>query len=116
MSARPIIVTTEEKGYDVSTTMEAVKGLARGAMRCLPDLQQSRIKRCWAGLRPGTPDELPILGPMAGIGGYLNACGHFRTGILTSAITGVLIGGLVHGEPLAMDIEPYLAQRFLPLD
>lgn len=105
--------TTEEKGYDVSTTITAVTGLARGAVRCLPELRQVNIKRCWAGLRPGTPDELPILGAMPGTEGYLNACGHFRTGILTSAITGVVIDRLVNHEPLPVDIEPFSAERFL---
>ena len=58
------------------------------------------------------PDELPILGPMAGVEGYLNACGHFRTGVLTSAITGVLLDKLVNDEPLPLDITPFLADRF----
>jgi hydrogen cyanide synthase HcnC len=105
--------TTEEKGYDVSTDVDAVAELARGAMRCIPELKQVNIKRCWAGLRPGTPDELPILGRMPGIDGYLNACGHFRTGILTSAITGVLIDKLLHDETLPLDITPFSAERFM---
>jgi hydrogen cyanide synthase HcnC len=83
--------TTEEAGFDVSTTAEAVANLARGAMRCLPALREVQIKRCWAGLRPCTPDELPILGPAAGVDGLIHAAGHFRTGILTSAITGVVM-------------------------
>ncbi|MDG4430680.1 hydrogen cyanide synthase, partial [Pseudomonas aeruginosa] len=45
---------------------------------------------------------------------YLNACGHFRTGILTSAITGVLLDRLVHEETLPLDIAPFLAARFQP--
>ena len=49
---------------------------------------------------------------MDGIQGYLNACGHFRTGILTSAITGVLLDKLVHEEALPLDITPFLARRF----
>jgi hydrogen cyanide synthase HcnC len=104
--------TTEDVGFDVSTSSAAVGDLARGAMRCFPALEQTQIKRCWAGLRPGTPDELPILGRMAGVDGYLNACGHFRTGILTSAITGVAIDRLVRGEELPLDITPFSADRF----
>lgn len=49
---------------------------------------------------------------MKGVDGYLNACGHFRTGILTSAITGVLLDKLVNNEPLPLDITPFLADRF----
>lgn len=44
----------------------------------------------------------------------MNACGHFRTGILTSAITGVLLDKLVNDEPLPLDITPFLADRFEP--
>ncbi|KIA79343.1 hydrogen cyanide synthase [Chromobacterium piscinae] len=104
--------TTEDKGYDTAITYPEINGLVQGAIRCVPELANVNIKRCWAGLRPGTPDELPILGPEDGIQGYLNACGHFRTGILTSAITGVLLNGLVRGEPLPQDITPFLAGRF----
>jgi len=49
---------------------------------------------------------------MAGTDGYLNACGHFRTGILTSAITGVVIDRLVRGEALPLDVAPFSSDRF----
>jgi hydrogen cyanide synthase HcnC len=104
--------TTEDKGFDVTTTYPEIEGLVQGAMRCIPQLVDINLKRTWAGLRPGSPDELPILGPMRGVDGYLNACGHFRTGILTSAITGVLLDKLVNDEPLPLDITPFLADRF----
>ena len=104
--------TTEDKGFDVTTTYPEIEGLVQGAMRCIPQLADINLKRTWAGLRPGSPDELPILGPMRGVEGYLNACGHFRTGILTSAITGVLLDKLVNDEPLPLDITPFLADRF----
>ncbi len=105
--------TTEEKGFDTTNTLPEIKELANGAMRCIPELKQMNIKRCWAGLRPGTPDELPILGKMDGVEGYINACGHFRTGILTSAITGKLINDLYRGLSLDIDITPFEYVRFL---
>ncbi|UTM56225.1 FAD-dependent oxidoreductase [Photobacterium sp. CCB-ST2H9] len=105
--------TTEERGYDTSTDLTLLKQLAQGAMKSIPQLRDMNIKRCWAGLRPGSPDELPILGPMPGIEGYMNACGHFRTGMLTSAITGKLLNELVRGEPTSVDITPFLYDRFL---
>ncbi len=104
--------TTGDKGFDVSNTLPEITGLVQGASRCVPELQNVNIKRCWAGLRPGSPDELPILGAMPGTEGYLNACGHFHTGILTSAITGVLLDKLVHKEETPLDITPFLASRF----
>ncbi len=96
----------------MTTTYPEIEGLVQGAVRCIPQLADINLKRTWAGLRPGSPDELPILGPMRGVKGYLNACGHFRTGILTSAITGVLLDKLVNNEPLPLDITPFLEDRF----
>lgn len=104
--------TTEEKGYDTSCTYGELRSLSEGAVRCIPALREINIKRAWAGLRPGTPDEIPILGPVDGINGYLNACGHFRTGILTSAITGKILSALVHNRPTPVDLSPFLLKRF----
>lgn len=104
--------TTEEKGFDVTTTFPEISSLVQGAIRCVPALEQVNLKRTWAGLRPGSPDELPILGPVDDMQGYFNACGHFRTGVLTSAITGVMLDKVIHEEALPLDITPFLAQRF----
>jgi hydrogen cyanide synthase HcnC len=104
--------TTEEAGFDVGVTPSAIKELAAGAVRAVPFLERVRIKRVWSGLRPATPDELPILGPVQGLGGYYNACGHFRTGILTAPLTGVIMAQLVSGEPNSFPIEPFLLSRF----
>lgn len=104
--------TTEEKGFNIDCTFPELQTLSRGASKCIPYLKTSNIKRSWAGLRPGTPDELPILGPVDGVEGYLNACGHFRTGIVTSAITGQILYDVVHGNTPPVDITPYLLSRF----
>ncbi|WP_144964528.1 cyanide-forming glycine dehydrogenase subunit HcnC [Pseudomonas sp. DE0010] len=104
--------TTEEKGFDVTTTFPEISSLVQGAIRCVPALEQVNLKRTWAGLRPGSPDELPILGPVDDMQGYFNACGHFRTGVLTSAITGVMLDKVIHEEALPLDITPFLAERF----
>jgi hydrogen cyanide synthase HcnC len=104
--------TTEESGFDVDVTPTAVRTLAAGAVRAVPFLARAGVKRTWSGLRPATPDELPILGPVEGLSGYLNACGHFRTGILTSPLTGRLIAEMICGEPPSFPIEPFLLSRF----
>ncbi len=104
--------TTEEVGFDVGTTPAAMKTLAAGAIRALPFLRDVRVKRVWSGLRPGSPDELPILGPVEGLDGYLNACGHFRTGILNAPLTGLLIAELASGERPSVPVEPFLLARF----
>jgi hydrogen cyanide synthase HcnC len=106
--------TTEEAGFDVEVTPSAMKELAAGAVRAVPFLERVRIKRVWSGLRPGTPDELPVLGRVDGLAGYYNAGGHFRTGILTAPLSGVTIAQLVTGEPTSFAIEPFLLSRFPP--
>ena len=108
--------TTEEVGFDVGVTNSGMKTLAAGAIRALPFLARVNVKRAWAGLRPGTPDELPILGPVEGVAGYQNACGHFRTGIVNSPLTGVLLAELISGAPPSFPVEPVLLSRFASND
>lgn len=107
--------TTEEVGFETGVTPEALKALAAGAVRAVPALESVRLKRTWSGLRPGTPDELPILGPADGIAGYLNACGHFRTGILNAPLTGLILAELMADEPPSVPVEPFLLARFAGL-
>jgi hydrogen cyanide synthase HcnC len=104
--------TTEEVGFDTGTTAAASATLAAGAIRAVPGLAHATVKRVWAGLRPGTPDELPILGPVDDVSGYLNACGHFRTGILNSPLTGQILADLAAGEAPSYPIDPFLLSRF----
>lgn len=104
--------TTEEVGFDVGVTPSAIRNLAAGAVRAVPFLEEVAVKRVWSGLRPGSPDELPILGPVAGLQGYLNACGHFRTGILNAPLTGLITAELAGGDPTSFPIEPFLLSRF----
>ncbi len=103
--------TTEEAGFDTTVDLSAIKGLAEGAVRAVPALGTMNCKRSWAGLRPGTPDELPILGRVPAVEGYVNACGHFRTGILLSAVTASAISSVVRGTEPLVDITPFLLER-----
>jgi len=104
--------TTERVGFDVSVTPEGIAGLCRGAVRALPLVRYVGIKRVWAGLRPGTEDELPILGPAPGVEGYVNATGAFRTGIVAAPMTARIVAQCVVGEEPEMPIEPFLVERF----
>ncbi len=104
--------TTEEVGFDVGVTAAAMASLSAGAVRAVPFLARVTVKRVWSGLRPGSPDELPILGPVEGLRGYLNACGHFRTGILTAPLTGLVLAELMSSERPSHPIEPFLLSRF----
>lgn len=105
--------TTDDVGFDVSVTEDAIQGLCRGAIRCIPSLRNTQVKRVWAGLRPGTPDELPILGPVSGVEGYINATGGFRTGIVQAPLTGEITAQQIAGEAVSYPLDPFLMQRFL---
>lgn len=104
--------TTERVGFDISVTPEAIQSLCRGAIQAMPMLRNVGVRRVWAGLRPGTLDELPILGPVEGLDGYINATGGFRTGIVASPLTGQVVAQLVDGEAPCYPIEPFLVNRF----
>jgi hydrogen cyanide synthase HcnC len=104
--------TTEDAGFDTNVTASAIGSLTAGAIRAVPGLERVRVKRVWSGLRPGSPDELPILGPVEGLSGLLLACGHFRTGVLNAPLTGLVLADLIAGQPPAHPIEPFLLSRF----
>lgn len=105
--------TTEHVAFDVSVTDQAIRSLCLGAIHAVPMLNHVRIKRIWAGLRPGTPDELPILGPVDGLEGYVNATGAFRTGIVASPLTGKVVAQLAMGQTDVPDANPFLSTRFV---
>jgi hydrogen cyanide synthase HcnC len=104
--------TTERAGFDVSVTQDAISSLCRGAIRAVPMLRHVGIKRVWAGLRPGTPDELPILGPVDGVTGIINATGGFRTGIVASPLAAELVAQVIVETNLTVPIDDFLASRF----
>jgi glycine oxidase len=91
--------TTEEQGFDATVTAGGVHELLREAYRLLPDVAEMELVEAMAGLRPGTPDNLPLIGPGT-LDGLVLACGHYRNGILLAPITGDAVAGLLAGEPL----------------
>jgi glycine oxidase len=96
--------TTEERGFDTTVTAGGVHELLREAYRLLPDVAEMELVEAMAGLRPGTPDNLPLIGPGA-LEGLILACGHYRNGILLAPITGAAIAGLLSGEDLPESLE-----------
>src|ERR1700753_3888631 len=86
--------TTEEKGFDAAITAGGVLGLLDDAWRTLPGIEELPIQEMWTGFRPGSPDDMPILGP-PGIGGLVMATGHHRNGILLTPATAALISGYI---------------------
>jgi glycine oxidase len=109
---RIIIGTTvEEAGYDKRTDPGAIQRLHSAAVRIIPALAEARILEAWAGLRPGTPDALPILGATATLG-YFAATGHFRDGIMLAPITAQVMAQLMTGGELPHDISAFSPGRF----
>jgi len=103
--------TVEEAGYDKRTDAETIHRLHRSAIRLIPVLQQARVLEAWAGLRPGTPDGLPILGETS-TPGYFAATGHFRDGILLTPITAEVMARVVTGVKPEQDIAVFSPTRF----
>ncbi len=86
--------TVEEQGFDTAVTAGGVHELLREAYRLLPDVAEMELLDAMAGLRPGTPDNLPIVGPGA-IEGLLLATGHYRNGILLAPLAAETIADLL---------------------
>jgi glycine oxidase len=99
--------TREEVGFDKQLTAGGVAWLLSTANRLIPSLEQSAIERMWTGLRPKTPDNLPILGPAPGWENVTLATGHGSVGIMLSAITGQTLA-----ELLVTGVAPQLIRPF----
>jgi glycine oxidase len=106
--------TVEEAGFDKRTDVEAIQRLHRAAVELVPELRDARILEDWAGLRPGTPDSLPILGPTS-TPGYYVATGHFRDGILLAPITAQVMADVITGEEPKHDLKAFSPSRFSSL-
>lgn len=104
--------TMEHAGFDASVTDEAIDRILTNARRIYPALEPLAERRRWAGLRPGTPDGAPIVGPDPQIPNLWYATGHGRNGILLAAITARIIGALVAGQPVEHDLAPLSPGRF----
>ena len=103
--------TVEEAGFDKRTVPETIQHLRHAAIRMLPALENARILEDWAGLRPGTPDNLPILGQTP-TPNYYAATGHFRDGILLAPVTALVMSRVVTGTAPGYDLSPFSAERF----
>ena len=104
--------TSEHAGFDVSTTDETLERLRAAAVSVCPALGRSAPTSAWAGLRPVTPDMLPILGPDPDHPALLYACGHSRNGILLAPATAQAIAGLALGGQAGFDLSGFGIARF----
>ena len=107
--------TQEERGPDQTVTAGAVHDLLHDAMSVLPVTSELILAETCAGLRPGTPDNGPVVG-RCGPDGLLVATGHYRNGILMSPVTADAAVALLASQPPAPEWEPFTPQRFTGQD
>ncbi|MDQ6829141.1 MAG: FAD-dependent oxidoreductase [Gemmatimonadota bacterium] len=104
--------TSERVGFDARTTADGLDHLMRAARMISPVFGRVAVLRSWAGLRPMTPDLLPIIGADPDVPELIYACGHSRNGVLLSAITGDVVADIVTGGRVAHDLAPFAVSRF----
>ncbi len=103
--------TVEEAGFDKRTDLATIQRLHKSAIALVPKLADARILEDWAGLRPGTPDTLPILGATS-TPGYYVATGHFRDGILLAPITAEVMTAVIEARRPEHDLTAFSPARF----
>ncbi len=103
--------TVEEQGFDTTVTADGVYRLLEAAWEVLPEVGELELVRAQAGLRPGTPDNAPLVGP-GELDGLIWATGHWRNGVLLAPLTGEAVAGLLAGEPLTEELEALAPGRF----
>ena len=104
--------TMEYAGFDASVTLAGLGRIMAGAALLAPPLAGLEVRRTWAGLRPMTPDGLPILGAEPRLRGLWYATGHGRNGILLAAISGLLLRLMLTGQRPTEDLTPFRPDRF----
>jgi glycine oxidase len=112
LDGRVLVGSTEEDaGFDSRPTAGGVAGLLEFVRWLVPSLADATLERCWAGLRPGSPDGLPFLGLVPGCSNLFVAAGHFRAGIQLSPATGQVMTDLLLGRTPAVPLAPFRPDR-----
>jgi glycine oxidase len=104
--------TMENVGFDPATTDEGLARVRSSSEQIAPALSITPMQRSWAGLRPVTPDLLPIIGPDPEHASVVYACGHSRNGILLAPLTADVVASLIAGEQVAYDLSQFRPDRF----
>jgi len=103
--------TTEELGWDTTVTAGGVYELLRDAHELVPGITELPLVETLAGLRPGSPDNAPLLGPTE-LPGLQLATGHYRNGVLLTPITGDVMAEALHSGELPPEARPFSPRRF----
>lgn len=104
--------TLERTGFEVATTRPALERLHRAAAALVPSLRDARVVDSWAGLRPMTPDAVPVLDRDPRWPRVIYATGHGKNGILLAPLTGEIVAALVAGAAPPVDVAPFAVDRF----
>jgi D-amino-acid dehydrogenase len=104
--------TLELAGLDLSIDTRRVEAIRRAARRFLPDLPPLERVETWRGLRPCTPDDLPLIGRTHACANLTLAGGHGTNGLAQGPISGALVAQLLCGEPTELDLAPFSPDRF----
>lgn len=99
--------TLEHAGYDKTPTNEALESLKASAVELLPALANAEVVAHWAGLRPGSPEGIPYIGPVPGHEGLWLNCGHYRNGLVLAPASCQLFTDLLTGGEPIIDQRPY---------
>ncbi len=102
----------EEAGFNKTLTLGGMTHILRAATELVPSLSELPFREAWAGLRPAADDLLPVIGASPSVPNVLYACGHFRSGILLSSLTGEVIADLVKGRVPKVALAPFAPARF----
>lgn len=104
--------TVEDRGWDTSVTAGGVRALLDDATSLVPGVAELELVETLAGLRPGTPDNGPVLGAAPGCEGLVMATGHYRNGILLTPVTADAVAAVVAGSAPPTVAEPFGVERF----
>ena len=105
--------TIEEAGFDETTTDSAIEKLSSDAQRIVAALTKEKIKKTWAGLRPGTHDGFPYMGRLPGFENAFVSTGHFKIGLQLSPGSAVAMADLIEGKQTLVDLTPFDPSRVL---
>lgn len=103
--------TVEEAGFDKRVDPDTVRHFQEAAAKIVPAVGEMRLHDAWAGLRPGSPDDLPILGATS-LSGYFAATGHYREGIMLAPVTALVMTQLLTGHKPDYDLAAFSPLRF----
>ncbi len=106
--------TLEVTGFQKETTEEALQSLLHTARTLVPALADCPLELHWAGLRPGSPQGVPLIGPAPGYTGLFLNTGHFRNGVVLAPASARLAADLLLGRPPLLPPEPYLPKAQHP--